>query len=68
MMRRQRSCRKIAVHYWNETGFDVRDKMLVIQIEVTYTCRFDTCEVSVEIIERNTGTESLLDDICCETK
>ena len=27
----QCSCRKTAVHYWSETRFDVRDKMLVIQ-------------------------------------
>ena len=29
-------------------------KMLVIQTCVTYTCRFDTCQESVEIFERNT--------------
>ena len=35
---------------------------------VTYTCRFDTCQESVEIFERNTRTESLPDDTCIETK
>ena len=57
----QNSCRKTAVHYWNETRFDVRDKMLVIQ-----TC--DTCQESVEMFERNTRTESFPDDTCIETK
>ena len=33
----QRSCLKTAVHYWSETRFDVRDKMLVIQTCVTPT-------------------------------
>ena len=55
-------------HYWSETRFDVRDKMLVIQTCVTNTCRFDTCQESVEIFERNTRTESLPDDTCIETK
>ena len=32
------------------------------------TCRFDTCQESVEIFERNTRTESLPDDTCIETK
>ena len=48
--------------------FDVREKMLVIQTCVTYTCRFDTCQESAEIFERNTRTESLPDDTCSETK
>ena len=64
----QSSCRKTAVHYWSETRFDVRDKMLVIQTCVTNTCRFDTCQENVEIFERNTRTESLPDDTCIETK
>ena len=62
------SCRKTAVHYWSETRFDVRYKMFVIQTCVTNTCRFDTCQESVEIFERNTRTESLHDDICIETQ
>ena len=41
--------KKTAVHYWSETRFDVRDKMPVIQICVTYTRRFDTCQESIEI-------------------
>ena len=36
------------------TGSDVCDKMLVIQTCVTNTGRFDTCQESVEIFERNT--------------
>ena len=60
--------RKTAVHYWSETRFDVRDKMLVIQTCVTNTCRFDTCQESVEIFERNTRTESLPDDTRIESK
>ena len=32
-------------------------KMLVIQTCVTNTCRFDTCQESVEIFERNSRTE-----------
>ena len=48
--------------------FDVRDKVLGIQTCVTNTCRFDTCQESVEIFERNTRTVSLPDDTCIETK
>ena len=33
---------------------DVCDKMLVMQTCVTNTCRYDTCQESVEIFERNT--------------
>ena len=44
---------KLQYIYRSETGFDVRDKMLVIQTCVTNTCRFDTCQESVEIFERN---------------
>ena len=79
MMRRQRvikfnthcseqlseNCR---YNFWSETRFDIRDKMLVIQTCVTCTCRFDARQESVEIFERNTRTESLLDDTCIETK
>ena len=43
-------------------------KMFVIQTCVTNTCRFDTCQESIEKVERNTRTESLLDDTCIETK
>ena len=59
---------KLQRHYWSETRFDVRDKMLVIQTCVTNTCRFDTCQESVEIFERNTRTESLPDDTGIETE
>ena len=38
----------------SETRFDVCDKMLVIQTCITNTCKFDTCQESVEIFERNT--------------
>ena len=64
----QSSCRRTAVHYWSETRFDVFDRMLVILTSITNTCRFDTCQESVEIFERNTRTESLPDDTCIETK
>ena len=47
---------------------DVCDKMLVIQTCVTNTCRFDTCQEGVEIFERNTRTESLLDDTCIKNR
>ena len=40
--------------YWSETRIDFRDKILVIQTCVTNTCRFDTCQESVEMFERNT--------------
>ena len=59
---------KLQVHYWRETRFDVRDKMLVIQTCVTNTCRYDTCQESVEIFERNTRAESLPDNTCIETE
>ena len=49
----QSSCRKTAVHYWSETRSDVCDKLLVMHTCVTNTCRFDTCQESVEIYERN---------------
>ena len=50
----QSSCRKTTVHYRSETRFDVCDKMFVIQTRVTYSCRFDACQESVEIFKRNT--------------
>ena len=43
-------------------------KCLSYKTCVTNTCRFDTCQESVEIFERNTRTESLPDDTCIETK
>ena len=50
-----RSCgRKTAVHFRSETRSDVCDKMLATQTCVTNTCRFDTCQESVEMFERNT--------------
>ena len=49
----QSSCRKIAAHYWSETRFDVRDKMLVIQTCVTYTCGFDTFQESQNICKEH---------------
>ena len=48
--------------------FDVRHKMLVMQTYVTNACRFDTCQESVEMFERNTRTESSPDDTRIETK
>ena len=51
----QISRRQTAVHYRSETGSDVCDKMLVVQTCVTNTCRFDTCQESVEIFEMNTN-------------
>ena len=43
-------------------------KCLSYKLDVTNTCRFDTCQESVEIFERNTKTESLPDDTCIETE
>ena len=43
-------------------------KMLVIQTCVTNTCRFDSCQESVEISERNRRTEPLPDDTCIENE
>ena len=44
---------KTAVHHRSETGSNVYDKVLVIQTCVTKTFRFDTCQESVQIFERN---------------
>ena len=40
-----------AIHNWSETGFDVRDKMLVIQTWFTYTCRSDTCKKALRYLK-----------------
>ena len=43
-------------------------KKFVIQTCITNICRFDMCQESVEIFERNTRTDSLPDDTCIETE
>ena len=43
-------------------------KCLSYKLASPTLCRFDTCQESVEIFERNTRTESLSDDTCIETK
>ena len=61
-------CETTACGQVQHSLFDFRDKMFVLQTCVTNTCRFDTCQESVEEFERNTRTESLSDDTCIETK
>ena len=59
---------KTKVQNRSETGPHVRDKMFVILTCITNTCRFDTCQETVEVFEGNTRTESLPDDTCIETE